>query len=165
MIILGIDPGLRITGYGVIDTSLREPRLVEAGIIRPRISLTFEQRLLELYEGLVAVLTSTQPGLMVLEKIWVGARDPSSALVMGHARGVLCLAAAMQNIAVEHIAHTTVKRALTGSGASSKGQVKQMVMRTLRLEQTPEPDDVSDALAVALAQANLHRTVLLPIPV
>ena len=158
MIILGVDPGLRTTGYGVIYAEKGKTRLIEAGIVRPKATLSMEQRLRELFVGLRDVIIATSPQLMVLEEIWIGERDPSTALIMGHARGVLCLAAAMHNLPVEHLAHTTVKRALTGSGASSKTQVKQMVMHMLALKVTPQPDDVSDALAVALAQANKQLT-------
>ena len=155
MTIIGIDPGLRTTGYGVIEITGRRIRLVEAGIVRPRASKALAERLRELFEGLGGVLTRTRPSLMAIEDVWVGDRDPSAALVIGHARGVLCLAAAMERIDVMPIAHTTVKRALTGSGAATKLQVKQMVVSLLSLKVMPEPDDVSDALAVAIAQANL----------
>lgn len=158
MIILGVDPGLRTTGYGVIHAIKGKPKLVEAGIVRPKATSPMELRLRELFEGLREVISATSPDVMVIEEIWIGERDPSTALIMGHARGVLCLAAGMHNVPVEHIAHTTVKRALTGSGASSKAQVKQMVMHMLALKVTPQPDDVSDALAVALAQANMQLT-------
>ena len=156
MTILGIDPGLVTTGYGAIQVVSGQPRLVEAGVLQPLRSLDFAQRLQRLFEGLQDVIRSLAPTMMVIEQIWVGDRDPSSALVMGHARGVICLAGALADIEVCHVAHTTVKRALTGSGRSSKAQVKEMVARALNLRVLPEPDDVSDALAVALAQANLR---------
>jgi crossover junction endodeoxyribonuclease RuvC len=158
VIILGIDPGLRTTGYGVISVERGVSRLVEAGIIRPKVTQAQEKRLLELYNGLRDVVIATVPDVMVVEEIWIGERDPSTALIMGHARGVLCVAAAAHGVPVEHLAHTTVKRALTGSGASSKLQVKKMVVNMLGLTVTPEPDDVSDALAVALAHANMQST-------
>lgn len=154
MIFLGIDPGLRTTGYGVISAERGNHRLLEAGIIRPKSTLPLERRLLELFNGLREVIRSTLPGVMVIEEIWVGDRDPSVALVMGHARGALCLAAAAEGVPVEHLAHATVKRALTGSGGAGKLRVKRMVIELLGLKVSPEPDDVSDALAVALARAN-----------
>jgi crossover junction endodeoxyribonuclease RuvC len=158
VILLGIDPGLCTTGYGVISAERGKFRLVEAGIIRPKPTFPLERRLLELYNGLLEVIRSMMPGVMVVEEIWVGDRDPSVALVMGHARGALCLAAATENVPVEHLAHATVKRALTGSGGAKKHQVKRMVVELLGLRVTPEPDDVSDALAVALARANMRAT-------
>ena len=158
MILLGIDPGLCTTGYGVISAERGKCRLLEAGIIRPKPALPLERRLLELFNGLREVIRSTLPGVMVVEEIWVGERDPSVALVMGHARGALCLAAAAEGVPVDHLAHTTVKRALTGSGAARKHQVKRMVIELLDLRVTPEPDDVSDALAVALVSANMRAS-------
>ena len=156
MRVLGIDPGLRITGYGVICTQSGQPVLIEAGVLQPTTTLPFALRLRKLFEGLQEVIAAVRPDHMVIEQIWVGARDPSSALTLGHARGVLCLAAAMADIEVSHIPHATVKRALTGNGAATKLQVKHMVGVSLGLRSLPEPDDVSDALAVALAHANMH---------
>jgi crossover junction endodeoxyribonuclease RuvC len=155
LIILGIDPGIRNTGYGAIRIDAGTPVLLEAGVLCPPTDGPFEQRLRKLFEALQEVLEAVRPDMMVVEEIWVGDRDPQSALTMGHARGVLCLAAALANIEVKHLAHTTVKRAVTGSGRASKLQVKHMIVRELKLRVLPEPDDVSDALAVALAQANL----------
>lgn len=154
MTILGIDPGIRTTGYGVIDVSGARPRLLEAGVLQPPPKLPFEQRLQRLFSGLQEVLAALRPQVMVIEQIWVGGRDPSSALVMGHARGVLCLAAALASVEVRHVGHASVKRAITGNGRATKAQVKQMIVHALDLRVMPEPDDVSDALALALAQAN-----------
>jgi len=156
--ILGIDPGLRITGYGAIACEAGEPRLIEAGIITPDVKAPLEQRLGELHRELCAVLDATKPDVMVVEELWSGYKNPTTAVLMGHARGVLCLAAHSKGVAVRHLVHTLVKRALVGSGGATKDQVKRMVMQQLHLVTTPEPDDVSDALALALALANIART-------
>ncbi len=158
MRILGIDPGLRITGYGAIDVTPNGARLVEAGIITPDVRAPLERRLGDLHVELRAVLAATQPDVMVVEELWTAYKNPTTAVLMGHARGVLCLAAHEHGVRVRHLVHSLVKRALTGSGAARKEQVKRIVMLQLDLVTTPEPDDVSDALALALALANIERT-------
>jgi len=156
--ILGVDPGLRVTGYGAIDATPGGPRLVEAGIITPSVRAPLERRLGELHAELCAVLKNTQPDVMVIEELWSGYKNPTTAVLMGHARGVLCLAADAHGVRVRHLVHSLVKRALTGSGAARKEQVKRMVMLQLSLVTEPAPNDVSDALALALALANIERT-------
>ena len=158
MRILGVDPGLRITGYGTIDCAADDARLVEAGIITPSVRAPLEARLGELHAELCAVLRAVRPDVMVVEELWSGYKNPTTAVLMGHARGVICLAAHAHGVRIRHLVHSHVKRALTGSGAARKEQVKRVVMRHLELRQTPQPDDVSDALALALALANIERT-------
>lgn len=152
--ILGVDPGLRTTGYGVIDVSSGRARLIEAGVVRPRITGTLEQRLRELHEGISAVVSSTCPEAMVIEELYTTYKNPGTAIMMGHARGVLCLAGAQHGVPVHTLAHSLVKRALVGSGAAKKDQVNKMVTQLLGLRRCPEPNDVSDALALALAFFN-----------
>lgn len=154
--ILGVDPGLRITGYGAVECGSSGVRLIEAGIITPKVSAPLERRLGELHAELCAVLAATKPDVMVIEELWTAYKNPSTAVLMGHARGVLCLAADAHGVRVRHLAHSHVKRALTGSGSARKEQVKRVVMLQLALRTTPEPDDVSDALALALALANIE---------
>jgi crossover junction endodeoxyribonuclease RuvC len=156
--ILGIDPGLRTTGYGAIECSTGRTRLIEAGIITPAVRAPLEQRLGDLHEELCAVIASTQPEFMVVEELWTAYKNPTTAVLMGHARGVICLAAHGCGVRLRHLVHSHVKRVLTGSGAARKEQVKRMVMLALELRTAPEPDDVSDALALALAFANIEQT-------
>jgi crossover junction endodeoxyribonuclease RuvC len=158
--ILGIDPGLRITGYGAIDCAGDAMRVIEAGVIAPDVRAPLERRLGELHAEVLAVLESTTPDVMVVEELWTAYKNPTTAVLMGHARGVICLAAHAKGVRVRHLVHSHVKRALTGSGAARKEQVKRMVMLTLALTTRPEPDDVSDALALALALVNIERTEL-----
>ncbi len=158
MRILGIDPGLRITGYGAIECSAGvAPRLIEAGIITPAVRAPLEHRLGQLHAELSAAIVATRPDVMVVEELWTAYKNPSTAVLMGHARGVLCLAAYAHGVRVRHLGHSNVKRALTGSGAARKEQVKRMVMIHLALAAAPQPDDVSDALALALALANIEQ--------
>ena len=151
MIILGIDPALRTTGYGVIDATARRVRLVEAGIVTPRTDATLEERLRELHAGISEVIAQTSPELVVIEELYTKYKNPSTAILMAHARGVLCLASAQAGIAVRTLGHARVKRALVGSGAARKEQVAAMVRQLLGLRAMPRPHDVSDALALALA--------------
>jgi crossover junction endodeoxyribonuclease RuvC len=156
--ILGIDPGLRITGYGAIDAVVGcRPQLIEAGIITPAVRAPLEERLGALHAELGAAIVATRPDVMVIEELWTAYKNPTTAVLMGHARGVLCLAAFAHGVRVRHLAHSHVKRALTGSGAARKEQVKRMVMSHLALATAPQPDDVSDALALALALANIEQ--------
>ncbi|MBV8689193.1 MAG: crossover junction endodeoxyribonuclease RuvC [Candidatus Eremiobacteraeota bacterium] len=153
--ILGIDPGLRVTGYGAIEASDGAFVLLEAGIVAPDVRASLGDRLALLHRGICDVVEATQPDAVVIEEVFSGYRNPLTALMMGHARGVLCLAAAQQRVTVHALAHSAVKRALTGSGAARKEQVRSMVVQLLGLRTSPEPIDVSDALALALAFA--HR--------
>ncbi len=152
--ILGVDPGLRVTGYGVVELQAGRARLVEAGIIAPRTRGTLEERLRELHSGLTAVVTAHRPAIMVVEELYTTYKNPRTAIMMGHARGVLCLAGAQHGVAVHTLAHSLVKRALVGSGAARKEQVNRMVTQLLGLRKRPQPNDVSDALALALAYAS-----------
>ncbi len=153
--ILGIDPALRTTGYGAIERRNGSVYLIEAGVVVPSPRGTLEQRLHELYAGIVEVISQIQPASIVIEELYTSYRNPRSALLMGHARGVLCLAGAQAGVAVHTLGHARVKRALVGSGSARKEQINSMVMRLLRLRQPPKPLDVSDALALALAFLNV----------
>jgi crossover junction endodeoxyribonuclease RuvC len=130
-------------------------RLIEAGVVTPAVDRTLEERLRELHSGICEVIAATQPGLVVIEELYSTYKSPRTALIMGHARGVLCLASAQAGVAVHSLGHARVKRALVGSGSASKAQVGAMVMRLLQLRRPPTPLDVSDALALALAFLNI----------
>jgi crossover junction endodeoxyribonuclease RuvC len=155
MRILGIDPALRTTGYGVIESGNGSVRLIEAGIVAPDVRASLESRLRELHAGIADVITQTQPELVVIEELFTTYKNPRTAILMGHARGVMCLACAQAGIPVHTLGHAYVKRALVGSGSARKDQVNAMVARLLRLRTQPKPHDVSDALAIALAFLNV----------
>lgn len=154
--ILGVDPGLRTTGYGVIEVRDGRLHLVEGGVLQPKPSLPLEQRLVQLHDAMVDVVRATRPACMVIEELWTAYEHPQTAVLMGHARGVLALAAGANGVAVHDLAHAAVKRALAGSGAARKDQVKGMVVQLLGLSAPPQPSDVSDALALAIAFANVE---------
>jgi crossover junction endodeoxyribonuclease RuvC len=148
--VLGIDPGLNITGYGVLDTGAGKPRLCEAGVVRGRSRGSLTLRLAEIHQGVSEVIASLKPSVLALEEIYSHYARPRTAILMGHARGVICLAGAQAGIRVVHYSATQIKRILTGSGRASKGQVQRAVQRELGLATLPDPPDVADALAVAI---------------
>ncbi|HET6274891.1 MAG TPA: crossover junction endodeoxyribonuclease RuvC [Candidatus Cybelea sp.] len=152
---MGLDPALRTTGYGAIERSNGRVQLIEAGVVVPRANGRLEERLRELHAGICEVIAATQPQLVVIEELYTSYVNPRTAVLMGHARGVLCLASAQAGISVHSLGHAHVKRALVGSGSARKEQVNAMVTRLLGLRQAPKPNDVSDALALALAYLNV----------
>jgi crossover junction endodeoxyribonuclease RuvC len=160
MRVLGLDPALRVTGYGAIQRSGRGIVLVEAGVVSPRCDGSLEQRLEQLHAGVAEVLAQTRPDVVVIEELYTTYRNPTTAILMGHARGVMCLASAQAGVPVRTLGHAHVKRALVGTGSARKEQVNAMVTRLLRLRSAPKPNDVSDALAIALAYMNIADHVL-----
>ena len=160
MRVLGVDPGLRTTGYGIVDADGGTYRLVEGGVLRPKTTLSLDARLAQLHAAMLDVVRATRPDCMVVEELWSAPKHPPTAVLMGHARGVIALAAGLCAVTFEELSHVTVKRALTGNGAARKDQVKAMVCIQLGLTVAPEPDDVSDALALALVFAMRGRDVV-----
>jgi crossover junction endodeoxyribonuclease RuvC len=155
MRVLGIDPGLRVTGYGLVRTRGARVSVVEAGVVRSDAKDTLADRVRTIYLQLRDILRELEPDVIAVEDLYSHYRHPVTSILMGHARGVLFLAAAEAGLPVESYGATRIKKALTGSGRASKEQVQRMVQSTLRLETLPEPPDVSDALAVALCHANV----------
>ncbi len=158
--VLGIDPGLRITGYGVVEVdaaggaaALLEPRLVEAGIFKLTPTLSLEKRLGQLHDDLTALIDETRPQIMAVEKLFAAYNHPRTAILMAHARGVILLGAQRAGIPVTSLPATEVKKAVTGYGHASKEQVQRAVMTQCRLAEMPSPPDVADAIAIALTQA------------
>lgn len=149
MIILGIDPGSVITGYGVIDARGRECRLLDCGVVRTGSRKPLADRLKVIYDGLGEVIDRHRPGMLAIETAF-GGRFPRAALVLGHARGVALLAAANRGLQVWEYAPREVKMAIVGAGGASKQQVQYMVRAMLNLDRDPMPEDASDAVAVAL---------------
>lgn len=148
--ILGIDPGLNITGYGVLRHTGRGLRLDEAGVIRGGAGGELSTRLKKIHAGLTDVISLYQPAVLALEELYSHYQRPRTAILMGHARGVICLAAAQAEIPVLHYSATQVKKILTGNGRAPKTQMQAAIQRELGLGQVPEPADVADALAIAL---------------
>ncbi len=155
-IILGIDPGLNTTGYGVVASDGRTLRLLEAGVIRTRSKESMESRLTELHQGVCEVIAAHHPERLAIEQLFSHYERVRTAILMGHARGVICLAAGLAGIPVSSFEPTKVKKTLTGTGRASKPQMQLAVRLQLRLATTPEPHDVADALAVAICCHHLE---------
>ena len=155
--ILGVDPGLNVTGYGVLEVGPAGPRLCEAGVVRGRSRGSLTGRLQEIYRGVADVIASTKPAAMALEELYSHYQRPRTSILMGHARGVICLAAAEAGIPVVHYSATQIKKILTGSGRAPKAQIQQAIQRELKLAELPEPPDVADGLAIALCHYYLRR--------
>ncbi len=155
--ILGIDPGLNITGYGVLEVTEAGLKLCEAGVVRGRSRGSLTHRVAEIHEGVADVIAALQPTAMAVEELYSHYKRPRTAILMGHARGVICLAAAQADVPVTHYAATQVKKILTGSGRAGKAQVQDAVRRELGLAAVPEPADVADALAIALCHYYLRN--------
>jgi len=156
--VIGIDPGLRITGFALVslaDGEL-EPRLVEAGVIRVNAKQSIEGRLGQLFSELDALLGELKPQRMAVEKLYAHYKHPRTAILMGHARGVILLAAQRHNVPVEHLPSTEVKKAITGYGHASKRQIQEAVREQCHLKEIPEPPDVADAIAIAMTFARRH---------
>jgi crossover junction endodeoxyribonuclease RuvC len=153
MRILGLDPGLQVTGYAVLEASDDGPKVRDAGVIRSaarREPTDMASRIRALYDGLNDVLTEWKPDAMAVEQLYAHYDHPRTAILMAHARGAFFLAGAQRAIPVVSYAATKVKKLVTGSGRASKEQMQRAIARELGLKQLPEPHDVADALAVAL---------------
>jgi crossover junction endodeoxyribonuclease RuvC len=148
--ILGIDPGLETTGYGAIELRGRDAAVVEAGTIQTDPKAPLAERLSRLQADLAALLAELKPDLAAVEKLYAHYKHPRTAILMGHARGVILLACSQAAVRVRDFPATMVKRALTGNGHASKQQVQRAVQVVCGLREIPEPPDVADALAIAL---------------
>lgn len=150
MLVLGIDPGLGTTGYAVVEGGSREPRLVEAGVIRTKASLPLERRLLDLADGIGQVIDEFHPDVLAVEELYSHYVHPKTAVIMGHARGVFFLLAGKAGVPVHSYPATRIKKSLTGTGHATKDQVARMIESLLHLDPVTGPADVTDALATAV---------------
>lgn len=154
MIVLGVDPGLVRTGYGVIQVIGHKFVLLEAGFVQTKNTEPIAERLTKIYHGILAVCQERNPSVIVLEKIFTHAKHPSTAILMGHARGVVCLCAGETKTPLINLPSTRVKKAVVGYGHADKTQVAEAVYRILCVKPKKNPADVTDALAVAIAYAS-----------
>ncbi len=158
MRILGIDPALNITGYGVIDSKDNKLSVLEAGIITTSSKNPMQERLHKIHRAVTKLIIDTKPDIMVLEKLYAHYRHPTTAYILGQARGVICLVAAEKKIAFVEYAATRVKKATVGRGLAPKYQVQRMVAGILGLKSLPKYMDVTDALALAIAHSYIARS-------
>ena len=157
MRIAGIDPGLEITGYGIVDVEGPRMRVVTAGALRSSVGRPLAARLQALHDGIAALCRTAHPETIALEALYSHYAHPTTAILMGHVRGVILLAAAEAGIAVESYPATHIKKAVTGRGHATKAQMQRMVQMLLQLPALPEPADVADALAMAITHAHALR--------
>ncbi len=159
--ILGIDPGLQVTGYAVLEARADRPHVCEAGIVKTtedRRATDLAPRLVSLYDSLVEIVEQLKPQVMAVEQLYAHYNHPRTAILMAHARGVIFLAAAQKGLPVISYNATRIKKTITGHGRASKEQMQHAITSELRLSKLPEPHDVSDALAAALCHYYLQRT-------
>ena len=152
-VVCGIDPGLGTTGYAVLRRHGGELAVVDAGVCRFDDRLPLAERLAAVEHDVAEVLSEHRPDVVAVEELYSHYAHPRTAILMGHARGVILLAAARNGIEVRSYAATQIKRHLTGNGRAGKAQVQRTVKTTLGLTTLPEPPDVADALAIALCCA------------
>ena len=158
--VLGVDPGLRLTGYAVIESGARAPLVCEAGVIRSesgRATADMARRIHSLYVGIVEVMEQFHPEVMAVEQLYSHYQHPRTAILMAHARGVILLAATQRQLPVVSYNATRIKKTITGNGRAPKDQVQRTIQRELSLAKMPEPPDVADALAAALCHYYVQK--------
>ena len=158
MFIMGVDPGTAITGYGLVRYNGSRYSLVECGCIRTSPDLPMSARLQTIYRELVGIIRHYQPEQFAVEELFFS-KNARTALAVGHARGVAMLAASSSDLPVFEYTPLQVKQAVTGYGRAAKEQVQYMVKTILALPEAPAPDDVADALAVAICHGQLYSWV------
>jgi len=161
MRILGVDPALSITGYGVIESQNDKIFLVEAGIISTSAKDKVTQRLDKIYRAIKKLIFDTKPDVLVLEKLYAHYRHPTTAFILGQARGVICLACETAKNTSCRYSATRIKKATVGQGLASKTQVAKMIVNLLNLKSLPKYTDVTDALALAIAHSYIMKGVRL----
>ena len=152
--VVGIDPGLKITGYGIVDGEGNSFSLVEAGFVSTNERDPMSERVRSIYDDVRSVIKETDAACVAIEELYAHYAHPRTAILMGHARGAIMLAAAKCGVPVASYSATMIKKSLTGNGHASKGQVQRMIEVMLGLNAPPEPPDVADALAVGLCHLN-----------
>ncbi len=161
MRILGIDPGLQVCGYACLETGEDKEKLIEAGVIRTGTGSAIEQKLNRIAEDTQSLLESFKPDVVAVEELYSHYAHPRTAILMGHARGVILQRCAQAAIEVRSFSATRIKKSITGNGRASKEQVQKTIQTILSLPQIPEPNDVADAIATALCCANSINSIVI----
>jgi crossover junction endodeoxyribonuclease RuvC len=160
MRILGIDPGLQVCGYACLDASREQHRLIEAGVMRTPCDLPIEAKLNQIADDTESLLRSFRPEVVAVEELYSHYAHPKTAILMGHARGVILQKCAQEAVEVKSYSATRVKKSLTGNGRASKEQVQRTIQTLLSLPTLPEPNDVADAMAAAMCCANSMNSIV-----
>jgi crossover junction endodeoxyribonuclease RuvC len=153
MIIVGIDPGLHITGYSVLESKGHNARVIEAGIIKTEGIKAFDKKLAELFSEAGKIIKQFKPDYIAIEELYSHYVHPKTAIIMGHARGMIFLQAALCNVSIVSYASTRIKKSLTGNGRATKIQVQKMIRTLLGLSEFSSAD-TADAMAAALCHHN-----------
>lgn len=156
MKIIGIDPGTGILGFGVISVDGQKPTLITAGVIRTPAHTPLDERLEEIYDGLMEIIAETKPDIMSIEKLFFS-RNVNTAMSVSHARGVAMLAGRKGGLQFAEYTPMQIKQTITGYGKADKKQVQEMVRMQLRLQEVPKPDDAADALGAALTHMLMQK--------
>jgi len=160
MRILGIDPGLQVCGYACLEADDGREKLIEAGVIRTDSRLLIEEKLNRIAEDMDSLLKNFKPDVVAVEELYSHYAHPKTAILMGHARGVILQRCAQAAIEVKSFSATRLKKSITGNGRASKEQVQRTIQTILSLSKLPEPADVADAIAAALCCANEVNSIL-----
>jgi len=156
MLIMGIDPGIAISGYGFISYEKNNYRIVEYGVIKTSASLDAPQRLKEIHKGYLNLMEKYKPDAVAVEELFFN-KNSKTIISVGQARGAALLAAALSNVEVYEYTPLQVKQAVVGYGRADKHQVQQMIKIFFHLDELPKPDDAADALAVAMCHMNSYK--------
>lgn len=158
MIILGVDPGTAITGYGVIEHSGNRFSLLEYGIVSSSKDMAVAERLQVIFDGINRIIEKYKPEHFVIEELFFN-KNTKTALAVGQARGVIILAACLNGLPIFEYTPLQVKQAVVGYGRAEKQQVQFMVKAIMNLSEIPKPDDAADALAIGICHANSFRII------
>ena len=157
MRILGIDPGLQVCGYACIEADSGQENLIEAGVIRTVRGEALEEKLNRIAEDIATLLNRFDPDVVAVEELYSHYAHPRTAILMGHARGVILQKCGEAGVAIQSFSATRIKKSLTGNGRASKEQVQRTIQTVLALAELPEPNDVADAIAAAMCCGNRLR--------
>jgi len=157
MRILGIDPGLLTTGFGVVEIKAGGVKILDVGTIEPNTKDLFEQRLLKIHLHITTIIETHRPDVVVLEKLYAHHKHPATGIILGHVRGVICLSVAQRKIELVEHSVKRIRKALIGNGNATKIQTQEFVKRLLNIKSEAFKLDASDALALALGQAHMMR--------
>jgi len=159
--VLGIDPGLRVCGYALIETTADGDRLIEAGVFTTDVSASLPLKLVSLAGDVAELLKRLKPDVVAVEELYSHYAHPKTAILMGHARGVILQSCAAATVEINSFGATRIKKSITGNGRASKQQVQRAIQSRLALSRMPSPDDVADAIAAGLCCVNSLRRVFL----
>ena len=157
MRIMGVDPGLKATGYGVVDVFDGRPRPVDVGTVEPRAKDSVSQKLFKIHKYLTDIVVQRKPDVLVLEKLYAHHAHPVTASIMGHVRGVICLVCAQQGVELVELSVKRVRKAVVGNGNATKQQTPRVVAGFLHIDPACLTLDASDALALAMGHASMSR--------